>query len=277
MSVAFALISAFSYGISDFLGGIFARRVSAWQIAVVGQTSSAVCAFTGGLFLRGTPTDTDWVWGAVAGLGGGVGAAFLYRGLSTGRMSVVAPISAIGAALVPVAIGLLTGDRPALLAWVGVACALPAIYLISRMSDDPAAAQRSGGVLDGVLAGLGFGSLFAGLGQVGAGAGLMPLAMAQLTSVASVILSAVALRSGWVPRSRHAWKAAAMGPLGATATGFFLYATHHGLLTVVSVIASLYPATTVVLAAVLLREQIHRTQAVGLGLAAAAVSLVAAA
>lgn len=277
MAVVFALISAFSYGISDFLGGVFAKRASAWQVAVVGQSSTAVCAFVAALFLSGSPGTLDWFWGAVAGMGGGIGASFLYRGLSTGRMSVVAPISAIGSALVPVAIGLVTGDRPAPLAWVGVVCALPAIYLISRMSEDPSAAQRSGGVSDGVLAGGGFGVLFAGLGQVGNDAGLMPLAAAQLASVLSVILSAVLLRSAWVPRTRHAWKAAMMGPLGASATGFFLYATHHGLLTVVSVIAALYPATTVALAAVLLREQIHRTQAVGLFLAAAAVGLVAAA
>lgn len=277
MSVVLALVSALSYGVSDFLGGIFSRRVPAWQVAVVGQGSAAVCAFVAALFLPGAPGDDDLFWGAVAGLGGGVGAAFLYRGLSTGRMSVVSPISAVGSALVPVAVGVVTGDRPSLMAWVGVVFALPAIYLISRTVDDLGTAHRAGGVLDGSLAGLGFGSLFAGLAQVGSDAGLMPLALAQVTSVLAVVICAVLLHGAWVPRTRHAWKAAIMGPLGTAATGFFMYATHFGLLTIVSVIAALYPASTVMLAAVLLREHIHRTQAIGLLLAAAAVSLVAAA
>lgn len=275
MAVVLALVSACSYGISDFLGGIFARRVSAWQVAVVGQSSSAVCVLTAGLALPGSPADADWLWGAASGLGMGIGAAFLYRGLSRGRMGVVAPISAIGSAVVPVAVGIVTGDRPSLVAWVGVVCAMPAIYLISRPSARPAVVQHAGGITDGVLAGIGFGLLFSGLDRVGDDAGLLPLATAQAASVLAVVVSATALRSAWVPRNPYAWRAVLMGPLGATATGAFLYSTHHGLLTIVSVIAALYPATTVVLAAVLLREHIHRAQALGLALAAIAVSLVA--
>lgn len=274
MAVVFALVSALAYGISDFLGGIFSRRASAWQVAVVGQSSSAVCVLVVGLLLAGDPSGSDYLWGALAGIGGGFGAAFLYRGLAGGRMSVIAPISAIGSALVPLATGLLIGDRPSLYAWIGIVCAFPAIYLISRLSSDPASAPRSGGVLDGVLAGLGFGSLFAMLGQIGDDAGLLPLALGQITSVLSVILTATMLRAAWVPRG-VAWNAAMMGPLGAMATGFFLYSTHLGLLAIVSVIASLYPATTVLLAALVLRERIHTAQGIGLALAVVAVGLVA--
>lgn len=274
MAVVFALVSALAYGVSDFLGGIFSRRVPAWQVAVVGQSSSAVCVFVVGVFLVAEPVAADYVWGALAGLGGGFGAAFLYRGLASGRMSVIAPISAIGSALVPLAIGLLVGDRPSPYAWIGIVCAFPAIYLISRLSSDPDSSPRSGGVLDGVLAGLGFGSLFALLGQIGDDAGLLPLALGQVASVLSVIVTATVLRAAWVPRGA-AWNATMMGPLGAMATGFFLYATHHGLLAIVSVIASLYPATTVLLAAVLLRERIHLAQGIGLALASVAVVLVA--
>lgn len=277
MAVVLALVSAGAYGLSDFLGGIFSRRVAAWPIAVVGQSSSAVCAAILAVVLGGTVTTHDLLWGAAAGIGGGIGAAFLYRGLASGRMSVVAPISALGSAIVPVAVGLVTGDRPSPLAWAGIAAALPAIYLISRMPDDPSAGQSDDrGILDGVLAGLGFGSMFAMLGQVGGDAGLYPLVLTQAMSVVSVITVATVLREAWVPRERFAWRAAMMGPLGATATGAFLYATHSGMLTIVSVVAALYPALTVVLATVILREHIHRAQAIGLALAAAAVSLVAA-
>lgn len=283
MAIVLALISAGAYGLSDFLGGIFARRVAAWPIAVVGQSSSAVCAGILAVILGGTVGANDWAWGAVAGIGGGIGAAFLYRGLASGRMSVVAPISALGSAVVPVAVGLVTGDRPTPLAWLGIVFAFPAIYLISRVErraaadDDSSGRQATDhGIIDGVLAGLGFGSMFAMLGQVGSDAGLYPLALMQVTSVLSVIAVATALRQAWVPRERLAWRALMMGPLGATATGAFLYATHSGMLTIVSVVAALYPALTVLLATIILREHIHRAQAIGLVLAAAAVSLVAA-
>lgn len=274
MAIVLALISAFAYGISDFLGGLFSKRASAWQIAVVGQSSSAFFALLVGLFIGGDPTTSDWAWAGFAGLGNGFGAAFLYRGLSRGRMGVIAPISAIGSALVPVAIGLILGERPSTLAVIGVALAFPAIYLISQVVETAPTAE--GGIVDGVLAGLGFGVMFAMLGQVDSESGLLPLALTQVVAVLSVIVTATVLRAAWVPRDRAAFRALLMGPLGVAATGAFLFATHHGLLSVVSVIASLYPAATVVLASVVLHERIHANQAVGLAIAALAIALVAA-
>lgn len=273
MAIVLALISAFAYGISDFLGGLFSRKVSAWQVAVVGQSSSTIFAVVAGVIIGGDPVAADWVWAGIAGLGGGFGTAFLYRGLARGRMSVIAPISAIGSALVPVTFGLITGDRPSLLAVFGVVCAFPAIFLISQVVENTPAGQ--GGIVDGVLAGLGFGFMFVMLGQVGSDANLLPLGLTQGTSVVGIIITATVLRAAWVPRTRAAFKPLMMGPLGVIATGSFLYATHHGLLSVVSVISALYPASTVVLAALVLREKIHTNQAIGLALAAGAVALVA--
>lgn len=274
MAIALSLLSALAYGVSDFLGGIFAKRSSAWQVAIVGQTSSGVLSLLAAVIIAGSPTSTDLMYGSLAGLGGGFGVAFLYRGLATARMGVVAPISAIGTALIPVVVGLSTGDRPSMMAMLGVVFAFPAIVLISRVVDDNPA--HKGGVIDGILAGVGFGLLFTFLGQIGDDAGLYPLALSQITSVLSVIITATALGHAWVPRGRKVWGALVMGPLGATAQGAFLYATHHGLLSIVSVISSLYPASTVLLASVLLREKIHGWQGVGLVFAAVAVALVAA-
>lgn len=274
MAIALSLLSALAYGVSDFLGGIFAKRSSAWQVAIVGQTSSGVLSLLAAVIIAGSPTSTDLIYGSLAGLGGGFGVAFLYRGLATARMGVVAPISAIGTALIPVVVGLATGDRPSQMAVVGVVFAFPAIALISRVVDDNP--DHRGGVIDGILAGVGFGLLFTFLGQVGDDAGLYPLALSQIASVLSVIITASALGHAWVPRGRKVWGAVVMGPLGATAQGAFLYATHHGLLSIVSVISSLYPASTVLLASVLLREKIHGWQGIGLVLAAVAVALVAA-
>ena len=276
MAIVLALFSAAAYGLSDFLGGLFSRRASPWPVAVAGQASAAVCVGGLAVLIGGTVAGGDWAWGAAAGFSNGIGAAFLYRGLARGRMSVVAPISAVGAALVPVATGLLTGERPSMLAWVGIVAALPAIYLISQVRESPATAAGGSGLVDGIIAGLGFGALFAMLGQIDEEAGLFPLALSQVTSVVAVVAIALAFREAWFPRERAHLRGLVMGPLLMLALGAFVYATHSGLLTLVAVITALYPATTVTLAAVVLRERIHRVQAVGLTLAAVAVSLVAA-
>ena len=133
MAVLLALGSAVAYGLSDFIGGILARRARVFAVAVVGQTAStAGTGVPAMLFFSGEPATPDWVWGAVAGVGSGLGAVFLYRGLASGRMSVVAPLSAVAAALLPAVVGFISGERPTVVTWLGVACAFPAIWLVSR-------------------------------------------------------------------------------------------------------------------------------------------------
>ncbi|WP_139980919.1 EamA family transporter [Nocardioides litoris] len=283
MAVLLSLCAALAYGLSDFVGGLASRRASPWAIALLSQLGGGGVALVLALLLGGDPRPADWGWAVLAGAGNGVGTAFLYRGLSGGRMGVVAPVSGVGAAVVPLVVGLATGERPGPLAWVGFAAALPAIWLVAREpvpEVDSAAAPRASvatGVLDGVLAGLGFGVLFAALGQVPEASGFGPLAANQVVGAAVVAAVAASLRSPWVPREPAAYVGLVSGSLGASATGLFLVATQSGYLTVAAVITSLYPAFTVLLAAALLREHVHRAQAVGLALCAVAVALIAAA
>jgi drug/metabolite transporter (DMT)-like permease len=278
--VLLSLGSALAYGLSDFIGGLLSRRISPWSVAVVGQTTATVLTVGLALVIRGDPTSSDWWWAALGGIGSGTGAAILYRGLGAGSMAVVAPVSALFAALVPVIVGVFTGERPELVTWLGIACALPAIWLVSLVEDHPDSGpvgrRRSAELSDGVLAGLGFGLLFAALGQVPEEAGFGPLALTQLVAVASTIVLAIGLRAPWWPRDRSAARAVSVGLLGTAATAMFLLATQTGLLTVAGVLSSLYPATTVLLAALVLRERIGRAQGVGLALAVTAVALVAA-
>ncbi|MGZ4445702.1 MAG: EamA family transporter [Nocardioides sp.] len=274
MAVLLALLAAGAYGLSDFVGGFVSQRVSPWTVALVGQVSGAGLVALLTLVTPGSPTHADLGWSLVAGLGNGFGTAFLYRGLSSGRMGVVAPVSGVGAALVPVAVGLLLGERPEVLVWVGIVLAMPGIWLVSREPVDGPGVR--GGVTDGVLAGLGFGSLFAALAQIPSSAGFLPLALNQVVAGVAVVAVAGALRQPWLPRRPLAAAGAVSGALGALATGAFLVATHGGFLTVTAVIASLYPAFTVLLAIGVLREHVHRGQAVGLGLCAVTVALVAA-
>lgn len=279
LTVLLALGSASLYGLSDFLGGLASRWASVWAVAVVTQVTAVIAMGLVALLTGGEPGPGDLAWGALAGVGTGIGTAYLYRGLSSGRMGVVAPLSAVGAALLPVAVAVALGERPALLTWVGIAAAVPAIWLVSTAADPVdvgGATHRFGeGVLDGLLAGLGFGLMFAALGQVDAAAGLWPLAAAEVMSVVTVVALATLMGHAWWPTERSAWWGIAVGMLAAAATVLFLLASQSGLLAVAAVLSSLYPVFTVLLAATVLRERIHGPQAVGLILAGAAVALVA--
>lgn len=274
MVVVLSLVAALAYGLSDFVGGLVSRRTSAWAVAFTGNAAAFAGAVVLALVTDGAPTGADVGWGALAGVGTGAGGAFLYRGLAAGRMGVVAPISAVGAALLPVCVGVGTGERPGLLVWLGIAAAVPGIWLVSR--EPGGSGDLAAGILDGVLAGLGFGLLFAAMGQVPEEAGFAPLAVAQAAAVVCVAVTAALLGGQWWPSERsQAWGVVA-GLLATAAVVAFLLATQTGLLTVASVVTSLYPAVTIAMAAVLLRERIHASQGIGLLLCGVAVGLVAA-
>ena len=274
IAVVLALLGAISYGVSDFIGGLASRRTSVWPVAILSCTGSLLGAVALAVLVPGDPTRAQLWWGAVAGIGAGGGTAFLYRGLSAGRMGVVAPVSGVGATLIPVLIGVWSGERPTAVVWLGMVAALPGIWLVSREESGGPAVGPSG-LLDGLLAGLGFGVLFAALGQVPDGAGYWPLAAAEAASVATVVVACLALRGTPLPHAREQWWGLVSGLLAAAAGVCFLVATHHGLLSVSAVLVSLYPAFTVLLAALVLRERIHRVQGAGLALCGLAVVLVA--
>lgn len=282
MTVVFALVSAMLYGVSDFAGGMASRRLSVWPIGLL----ACAGAFAGSIVIAvvepGDPGAGDLAWGLLAGVGSGSGTAFLYRGLAAGRMGVVAPVSAVGAVLVPLLVGLVAGERPDVLAWVGIVVALPGIWLVSREEGSPESSSgppnsRGAGLLDGILAGVGFGLLFAALGQVPDTAGYWPLVANQATSVLSLAVVAVIVGANPLPRQRaEAW-GLVPGVLAALAVLFFILATHEGMLSLAAVITSLYPAFTVLLAVVVLRERVHRAQAVGLLFCALTIVCVSAA
>ena len=277
VSIVLALAAAVAYGLSDFLGGLFSRRASAWAIAVLAQCAGALALAVVAIGFPGDPTGTALLWGAVSGIGSGMGTYFLYRGLGGGQMNVVAPLSAVGAAIVPVVIGFVLGERPAALAWVGIACAFPAIWLVSRVSVDGAPDGPIGsGVREGLLAGAGFGLLFVAIGQVPEEAGLWPLALGQSVAVVVLAIGAAAAKAPIRSTSRGLVAGAlAVGLCAGAASLLYQLAVRGELVSVTAVLTSLYPALTVLLAAVFLHERMNRTQGVGLVLAAAAVTMVA--
>jgi drug/metabolite transporter (DMT)-like permease len=273
LGVLLALAAAVAYGSADFIGGLLSKRASVWTIAVVMQAAGAAGLSVVAAVGYDWPGARDLAWGAAAGIGSGAGTFFLYRGLAGGRMSVVAPLSAVGAAVLPVLIGVATGERPDLSAWIGVTLALPAIFLVSR---EPSSTAPGGGVRDGLLAGAGFGLLFVALGQVPEEAGIWPLAFGQ---IAATLILFTCSRLSRAPKPRPSSRvyagAVAGGLISSTATLLYQLAVYGELVSVAAVLTSLYPAVTVALAAVVLHERVTRTQSAGLALAAVAVVLIA--
>ncbi|MCO1657623.1 DMT family transporter [Pseudonocardia humida] len=278
IGIVLALMAAVGYGAADFVGGLTARRVSPWAVALAGQLAGGLAMLVAGSALPGQARPEHFAWAVLAGAGSAVGTVFLYRGLARGRMGVVAPVSGVGAALVPVFVGVSLGERPAVLTWVGVLVALPGIYLVSREVAD-GTGRSWGGIADGALAGLGFGLLFVALAQVPESAGLLPLAANQGVGAVFTLAVAGLLSQPWAPRDRAGFRAAGWGAvgglLGTAGTAAFLFASHSADLAVVGVLASLYPAVTVLLATTVLREPFRLSQGLGLLVCGASVGLVA--
>jgi uncharacterized membrane protein len=240
-----------------------------------------------GLASPGTPTLAHLAWALLAGLGSAAGSIFLLRGLSRGQMAVVAPTSAVGAAVLPVLAGLAGGERPVTLVWIGLALAFPGIWLVSRQVPDGAGAVQEavgsqassaapGAFVDGLLGGLGFGVLFVALGQIPETAGTLPLALNQLTGAFVTVAVATAVHQTWQPSRAAAGWGVTSGLLGVSGSLAFVEASHLADLGVVAVLASLYPAVTVLLARALLSERLGAGQRLGLVFCTAAVGLIAA-
>ena len=285
MAAVLALLSAVAYGAGDFFGGLAARRLPPAAVVLrsnaVGLAALLVCVpFVGDADLLGR----DVAIGAGGGIAGGFGVLLLYRGLSRGTMSVVAPITAVLSAVVPVMWGLARGERPTAVAFGGVPLALFAIALLARepTPDDVVASGLTRADLVSALgAGLGFGVFFVALDATSDDAGLWPVVAGRTASVtffavaAAVSVSARVGRRGAVTGSTAAL-VAGCGVLDAGANALFLLATQRGLLTLVAVLGALYPATTLLLARAVLGERLAGIQRAGVGLAAVAVVLVTA-
>ena len=283
MAAVLALLSALGYGLGDFIGGMLSRRMHYAVVAVVAGISAPVVMIVAVLVTTPVaPTPDALFWGAVSGVGIGVGSLALFRGLGRGRMGVVAPVSAITAAVLPVILGVVPGDRPEALAWVGVFLAIPAIWLVSAPDHDPEVASGdrpriATSVSDGLLAGAGFALLFIGLKLAGDGSGLWPVFTSELAALpimAVAFVAALPTIERQRPASRDLVGAATVGIIGAASSVAYFLATHAGLLSIVVVLTSLYPAVTVVLAVLVAHEPIGRRQWIGLLLASMAIALI---
>lgn len=271
------LLAALTWGAADFGGGLTSRRAPALAVVLasqlVGGLVAATVAITRGEALL---APAGVAWAACAGAVGAVALAAFYQGLATGRMGVVAPIAGVLAAAVPVVVGLVLEGLPAAGPLVGMVAAVLAILLVSWTSGraEEAGPQRRSVVL-ATLAGLGFGLFYVLLDQVEGEAVFWPLVVARTASVslvgAIVLAARVPLRSlgGALPAL------VVVGVLDLAGNAFFRLGAQAGRLDVASVLSSLYPITTVALAALVLRERVAPLQAAGIGIAGLAIVLIA--
>jgi drug/metabolite transporter (DMT)-like permease len=266
-AAAIALLSAVLYGAADFVGGLMSRRASTLSVVFLSQSAGALALM---VILPLLPAATvrmpDLVWGATAGLAGGAGVALLYRALALGTMSVVAPTTAVCAVVIPVATAFARGERLAPLAVAGIALALVAIALVSRSAAAPAhaAARPAAALLLAIGSGVAIGTFYLSLARTSQDAGMWPLLAARGASVA--LFAAWGFTRG--PRALLMPRALVPvaiggGLLDMTANGLYLMATRLEALSIVVTLASLYPASTVLLARVVLHERLSRMQAAG--------------
>jgi drug/metabolite transporter (DMT)-like permease len=272
--VTLALASAACYGAADFLGGMASKRAPTVVIAFVAQLAGLVLLVLGlPLLPSGAPLRSDYLWGAASGVAGGAGVALLYRALAVGTMSIVAPTTAVCAAAVPVLVALALGERPGALAGVGIALAALAIVLLSRgeSTDKP---KAKSGIAWALTSGVAVGLFFLCLARTSEDAGIWPLIAGRSVSVPLFVAMAVTRRNTFRLERGVAGTAVGCGTLDMLANALYLVATRDGPLSLVATLASLYPASTVLLARVTLGERLTRPQALGVVCALAAVVVI---
>lgn len=292
--VTLSVLAALSYGLCHFLNGALSRKAPGIAIGALAQVGgSAIVIFVAPFFPAPHVTGVSLAWGALSGVGS-AGLAFLYRGMERGQISVVSPVSEVSASVLPVIFGLVIGERFQLLGAVGIVLSLFAILLVSRVQSartsvpqgsGPGAAaspesrtrapRATAGVADGLLGGAGVALTWVALSQVTSGAGLWPLVVSRLVSLAVMALLARQLGVPLRTTPRVLAMASVAGALGTVGTGLYMFATRLGLVSIASVITALYPVIPVALATIILRERLSAKQIAGLILAAVAVALLA--
>jgi uncharacterized membrane protein len=271
-----ALLSAFAYGAADFLGGLATHRSNTTAVVIVSQAAGLALLAAVILFLPGSlPQARDLAWGGIAGLAGGGGVALLYRALAIGPMSIVAPLTAVCAALIPVAVGVALGERLTPVTMVAIALALAAIVLVGQEPGQGAlTAVRWDGLRIALGAGVLIGIFLVALARASPASGLWPLIPARVTS--TVMFVAIALATGRSMRLPTPVLPAAIGggALDMLANALYLAAVQRGPLSLIATLASLYPASTILLARVFLGERLSPTQVGGIACAVVATVLL---
>jgi uncharacterized membrane protein len=278
-----AIASAALYGAADFTGGLTTRRAGPIPVVLLSQASGLILlALILPLLPQASPSRTDLLWGAAAGLTGGIGVALLYRALAIGTMALVAPVTAVCAVTIPVVVSVLLGERPAPLAVGGIALGIGSIVLVSRqhtaaqseVHHRESTGRLPAGVGTALVSGVAIGFFFLSLAQTGSAAGMWPILIARLVSVSLFGVVAVGAKASIRMPAQIAVLVIVAGIIDMLANALYLLAVWQGPLSIVVTLSSLYPASTVLLARVVLGERLNRWQITGVGCALAAIVLI---
>lgn len=274
-AVVLATACAMVYGTADFFGGLATRRSRVFAVVVLSQLAGL--AFVAVLLpvLPGGYSPAALGWGMVAGLAGAAGLILFYWALATGMMSVVAPVTATVSAAFPALFGLASGERPQPATLAGVALALVAVALVSREQSGTATRTTMKPLVAALASGAGFGGFFIFLDQAPVGTGMWPLLGARMASITMVVALALATRRTLRPGRGALPAIVAAGVLDMLANVLYLLAVQRGMLIVVAVLVSLYPASTLLLARYVLGERLRPVQVAGVVGALIAVALIA--
>jgi len=277
MAVLLGVAAAVFSGAGDYFGGIAGRRGRIVAVGIWAHVVGLITVLALTPLVSGAPTARDLAWGSAAGVSGGLGILALYRGFAAGDMAIVSPVAAVGAAGWPVLFALATGDRPGGLPSLGLVVGLGAIWTVGRspqVAEEPR--SRRAGVRYGLVAGLGFGGLLLMLSFTAAEAGIWPLLPARASGAVVLLLLAAGAHHRVAPLATTLPPSTAAGVLTVLGNGAFILGTQEGSLAVVSVLAAMFPAATVLLARLFLAEELGRRRRAGMALALLAVGLVAA-
>jgi drug/metabolite transporter (DMT)-like permease len=272
-TLIFGLAASLSWGSGDFSGGLASRRANATSVVIVDYAVGFVLLVSLALIWREpAPAPADLLWGGLAGLVGLVGILAFYSALARGVMGIVAPVSAVLTAILPVLFSAFTQGAPTLLQVSGFVLALLAIGLISRPQGTNGPPRGLGLAM---LAGCGFGCFFILISRVHPATTFWSLAAARAAAVVPLLVL-LRLRRKPIQPGRAVMRLVVLaGILDAVGNAFFVFAAHSGRLDVAAVLSSLYPAATVVLAMLVLRERATRIQGIGILLALLAIPLIA--
>jgi drug/metabolite transporter (DMT)-like permease len=277
MTAVFAIASALLVGGADFIGGFLSRTVSPARVAALAQVIGLALAIPAALVVdHERVTGADAAWSAASGVAVGLGLVVFYTAMTRGMISLVAPVTAVTGAVVPVVYAFGTGERPGTAAVAGILLAVAAIALVSLAPDESPFRPGAGlGALPlAVAAGLLFGLFYVCLSRVHEDAGMWPVAISRVASAVVVVALALAATRGLAVARRVVPRIALLGALEVGAGVTLLLALQRGPVSVASVLASLYPVTTTFLAALVLQERLRGVQLAGVVLALVAVVLV---
>lgn len=272
LPILLGLISAACWGAGDFSGGLATKRANVYSVVIASQLVGVVLLFALAIaFSESTPTLLQTLWGGAAGIAGAIGLIALYRALSLGHMGVAAPVSGVVTAIVPVIGGVFIEGLPKTIQLIGFIVAMIGVWFVSR-ADDSKIDWRDLNLP--IIAGIGFGFFLIFINRASGNGILLPLVAARAASLGVTVIATLIMRQPLLPQIDHLPLIAVVGVMDAGGNAFYALAAQMGRLDVAAVLSSLYPASTILLAWIILKERLTRAQWAGVAATMLAIVLI---